>query len=38
MDHAITVGDLLWIGGGAMALLIVVLGLIWFLSSLDFSK
>ena len=38
MDHAITIRDLLWIGGAGLALLVVVLALIWFLSSLDFSE
>jgi hypothetical protein len=33
MDHAITVGNLVWIGAGGLALLVVFLGLIWFLAA-----
>lgn len=33
MDHAITVGDLVWIGAGALVVLAIVLGLIWFLAA-----
>jgi hypothetical protein len=38
MDHAITVGEVVWVLIGAGAFFGVIGALIWFLSSMDFFK
>lgn len=38
MNNAVTWGEVLWIGGGVVVIIIAILVLIWFLESLDFSK
>lgn len=37
MDHAITLKDVLIVGGGIVGVIAIIGGIFWFLSSIDFS-
>ena len=38
MDHVITIGDILKLSGLALAVIVPIRVILWFISTIDFSK